>query len=1007
MMMSDQIILEEDYDENYIPTEDEVNEYAKVIGLDPENDKDLMWIAKEGINAPLPPNWKPCQDVSGDIYYFNFDSGDSIWDHPCDEYYRGMVAMEREKRTKTMVADPPAKKKNKKEGKKKKKADKNKPKPLESSLKPLNPIKGLDKLPGSANLLSPTTKAPSLGSLFGNNIVGGIEDLKPIASPFIGGTLGSSLGSSAEIGRIQVDKLKTMDLEDSVVEYQESEDLESEESEGAVDSMDKMIVSSNSDEANQKTKSKINKTGTEDKEPTVTKQPLPQTIFNKEKETKEVKPEVDSKLHMQKSSDGDHALMLEKIKSTLDSEFEKEKSKLEKDHKEKLEDLKREINEETEDEEAKLKEEQMTALIRLKQKLKSEMGEEEKKIRAEMHENLVKSQTDNEKLEQKKLNDLETAKLKLEKEIAEEKSRIETEKQEKLRSLRSTNEQDISKEKSRLEAEKQEKIKSLRTTHETELERMIKNEEERFANKKKSALKDLKREHAMGVHGEQKKSINEEMEYYEKSSMMEEIHSDKIRIMKADHDKQIREIQERHEEQMRRMRDENDAQSRREKERLRTKIEYEHKVEMNRLEQDLSQKKESLAEKYQTQLSALQNDLDMLNTRRSYLNTQNDEISRLTNRAELKINSLKQKHQSVTEQQDKMSSPRHSKPSTPRHAMKDLDSKLNIEDLVERDIEYQDQSPVKDSFASDPPDDLVQNFFSKKSNQREEDGIRNARDFLHKQRTAARRSAEARSWRSDRKSVSAETQELLKKIQRSYVEQEVGLDQIRGSAEQIYARDRDQQFAAIPNGSNNVAYSAPFTDENRPSGMHMNQPSLDVMQYLKNVDDKLNTVLGLVATKLPEPSQQHPAIPSRSYDFSYQRPPQQWANVPQPAMPVYPSLREAWHNSVSSRVDEELRNMSKYFGYSFESQPPPSVPYHAARELLDSVAPSSLPPRSTRPMNAWGMDQSEPLKLSANGGGLAWLKNSSTPSHDSTSPRSNVKLVIDETTSELKAVPDG
>lgn len=24
----------------------------------------------------------------GDIYYFNFSTGESIWDHPCDEFYR-------------------------------------------------------------------------------------------------------------------------------------------------------------------------------------------------------------------------------------------------------------------------------------------------------------------------------------------------------------------------------------------------------------------------------------------------------------------------------------------------------------------------------------------------------------------------------------------------------------------------------------------------------------------------------------------------------------------------------------------------------------------------------------------------------------------------------------------------------------------------------------------------------------------------------------------------------
>ena len=37
------------------------------------------------------------QDPNGDIYYFNFATGDSIWDHPCDEFYRKMVIEERQK----------------------------------------------------------------------------------------------------------------------------------------------------------------------------------------------------------------------------------------------------------------------------------------------------------------------------------------------------------------------------------------------------------------------------------------------------------------------------------------------------------------------------------------------------------------------------------------------------------------------------------------------------------------------------------------------------------------------------------------------------------------------------------------------------------------------------------------------------------------------------------------------------------------------------------------------
>jgi hypothetical protein len=54
----DSIILEEEIDPNYVPTEDEVIEYAKWLGMDLKKDKDLYWIAREGLKAPLPADWK-------------------------------------------------------------------------------------------------------------------------------------------------------------------------------------------------------------------------------------------------------------------------------------------------------------------------------------------------------------------------------------------------------------------------------------------------------------------------------------------------------------------------------------------------------------------------------------------------------------------------------------------------------------------------------------------------------------------------------------------------------------------------------------------------------------------------------------------------------------------------------------------------------------------------------------------------------------------------------------
>ncbi|NWS63983.1 CE164 protein, partial [Chunga burmeisteri] len=136
--MGDQLILEEDCDESYVPTEQEIQDFAREIGIDPEKEPELLWLAREGIVAPLPPEWKPCQDISGDIYYFNFANGQSMWDHPCDDRYRELVIQEREKLALGKVKKKEEKKK--KEKKKKGKKEKQSPKQPTSSGTLLAPI---------------------------------------------------------------------------------------------------------------------------------------------------------------------------------------------------------------------------------------------------------------------------------------------------------------------------------------------------------------------------------------------------------------------------------------------------------------------------------------------------------------------------------------------------------------------------------------------------------------------------------------------------------------------------------------------------------------------------------------------------------------------------------------------------------------------------------------------------------------------------------------------------
>lgn len=155
LRIGDQLVLEEDYDETYIPSEQEILEFAREIGIDPIKEPELMWLAREGIVAPLPGEWKPCQDITGDIYYFNFANGQSTWDHPCDEHYRNLVIQERAK-----LSTSGAIKKKKKKKEKKDKKDKETPKSslaLGSSLAPVHvplgglaPLRGLVDTPPSA-----------------------------------------------------------------------------------------------------------------------------------------------------------------------------------------------------------------------------------------------------------------------------------------------------------------------------------------------------------------------------------------------------------------------------------------------------------------------------------------------------------------------------------------------------------------------------------------------------------------------------------------------------------------------------------------------------------------------------------------------------------------------------------------------------------------------------------------------------------------------------------------
>ncbi|KAL0252205.1 hypothetical protein GEMRC1_001417 [Eukaryota sp. GEM-RC1] len=93
-------------DPNYEPTESEVMEYAEYLGMDPVDDADLLWIAKEGINAPLPDGWTAYKHHAESVYYFNHLTQESYWEHPLDAHFKEKYLQEKEKKQAKAISQP-------------------------------------------------------------------------------------------------------------------------------------------------------------------------------------------------------------------------------------------------------------------------------------------------------------------------------------------------------------------------------------------------------------------------------------------------------------------------------------------------------------------------------------------------------------------------------------------------------------------------------------------------------------------------------------------------------------------------------------------------------------------------------------------------------------------------------------------------------------------------------------------------------------------------------------
>lgn len=70
------------------PTKPELIAYARYLGIDAITDADLIWIAEDSLNAPLPFDWTEHHDSADRVFYFNVVKHSSSWTHPLEQIHR-------------------------------------------------------------------------------------------------------------------------------------------------------------------------------------------------------------------------------------------------------------------------------------------------------------------------------------------------------------------------------------------------------------------------------------------------------------------------------------------------------------------------------------------------------------------------------------------------------------------------------------------------------------------------------------------------------------------------------------------------------------------------------------------------------------------------------------------------------------------------------------------------------------------------------------------------------
>eukprot|EP00753_Platysulcus_tardus_P021313 PLAT8815.1.p1 GENE.PLAT8815.1~~PLAT8815.1.p1 ORF type:complete len:414 (-),score=146.69 PLAT8815.1:112-1353(-) len=72
-------------------TPDEVLKMARHYEVDWMKHPSLLWLVKDSIETPLPPEWQELEDDEGNPYYWNTVTNVSTYKHPADDYYETLI----------------------------------------------------------------------------------------------------------------------------------------------------------------------------------------------------------------------------------------------------------------------------------------------------------------------------------------------------------------------------------------------------------------------------------------------------------------------------------------------------------------------------------------------------------------------------------------------------------------------------------------------------------------------------------------------------------------------------------------------------------------------------------------------------------------------------------------------------------------------------------------------------------------------------------------------------